>query len=134
MKGVTYEWNDTVTGYSRPEGTQYGFIAQDLQKVWPSKISEDGLGYLKTAYGDYDPMFVEAIKALHQKLEEAQDINSTQKEQIEKLEAQNEALKHTAESQSTEQSEKMQALLQRVEELEKKWNQTSSSTLSAGGK
>ena len=69
MKGATYLWNDDKTGTRRPTGTQYGFIAQDLQKVWPEKVSKDGQGYLMAAYGDYDPMFVEAIKALHAKIE-----------------------------------------------------------------
>ncbi|MCX7550974.1 tail fiber domain-containing protein [Xanthomarina sp. F2636L] len=69
MKGVSYEWNDNVTYYERPEGKQIGFIAQDLQKIWPEKVSEDHLGYLQTAYGDYDPVIIEAIKALNEKIE-----------------------------------------------------------------
>ena len=72
MRGVTYEWDDNKTGITRPEGTQTGFIAQDIQKVWPDKVSEDANGYLQTAYSDYDPMFVEAIRALNDKIE-AQD-------------------------------------------------------------
>lgn len=67
MRGVTYEWDDTKTGVSRPEGLMYGFIAQDLQEVWPEKVSVDNQGYLQTAYGDYDPMMVEAIRALYLK-------------------------------------------------------------------
>ena len=70
MKGATYHWNDDKTGMDRPTALQYGFIAQDLQKVWPEKVTEDGQGYLMAAYGDYDPMFVEAIKALYQKIED----------------------------------------------------------------
>jgi hypothetical protein len=70
MQGVTYEWNDAETGYDRPEGRQYGFIAQDIQKVWPEKVFEDNQGYLMTAYGDYDPMVVEAIRALTNRIAE----------------------------------------------------------------
>ena len=69
MRGVSYEWNDDKTEYTRPEGLQMGFIAQDLQKIWPEKVTADQLGYLQTAYGDYDPVFVEAIKALNDKIE-----------------------------------------------------------------
>jgi len=58
MRGVSFLWDDDVTGYDRPEGGQIGFIAQDLQQVWPDKVSKE------TAYGDFDPVFVEAIKAL----------------------------------------------------------------------
>jgi|GEM_PF-2753792 len=43
----------------------YGFTAQNIQEVFPSLVEEDNLGYLQTAYGTYDAMYVEAIKALH---------------------------------------------------------------------
>ena len=64
MKAVSYEWNDNTTGYDRPIGKQYRFIAQDLQQVWPENVIEDTQGYLQTAYGTYDHMYVEAIKEL----------------------------------------------------------------------
>ncbi|GGD61763.1 hypothetical protein GCM10011514_27260 [Emticicia aquatilis] len=70
LKGVTYEWNDTKTGTKRPTGIQYGFIAQEIKEVFPTKIKEDPNGYLMTAYGDYDPMFVESIKALKELIDE----------------------------------------------------------------
>jgi trimeric autotransporter adhesin len=70
LKGVTYEWNDTQTGTKRPEGVQFGFIAQELKEVFPTKIQEDKNGFLIAAYGDYDPMIVESIKALKEMIEE----------------------------------------------------------------
>ena len=80
MKGVSYEWNDTKTKFERPTGKQIGFIAQDLQKIWPEKVSEDHLGYLQTAYGDYDPVIIEAIKALNDKIEKQEkEINNLKK-------------------------------------------------------
>lgn len=81
LKGVTYSWNDTVTNTKRPEGLQYGFIAQNIEEVFPDKIKKDSKGLLMTAYGDYDPMIVEALRALSQK--------------IDKLELQNIELKNT---------------------------------------
>lgn len=81
MQGVTYEWNDTKTGYERPNGTQTGFIAQDIEKIWPEKIKKDAQGYLMTAYSDYDPMFVEAIKALYQKIQKLENENQKLKEE-----------------------------------------------------
>lgn len=88
LKGATYLWNDTVTGIPRPENIQYGFIAQDIEKVWPSKISRDRQGYLVTAYGDYDPMFVESIRALDSYIKD--------------LEVQNNELKNTLSGLSME--------------------------------
>lgn len=64
MQGVNYDL------IAFPEqGMQYGFIAQDLRKVFPSKIYENKSGFLSASYGDYVPMFVEAIKALNERVE-----------------------------------------------------------------
>ncbi len=82
MRGVTYEWNDDKTGAKRPEGIQYGFVAQELQQVFPEKVTEDALGYLQTAYGDYDPIMVQSIKALHAKIENLIQENVILKAQI----------------------------------------------------
>jgi len=64
LKGITYEWNDNRTGYTRPAGKQFGFTAQNVQDVFPTMVSSDAQGYLQTAYGTYDPLIVEAIREL----------------------------------------------------------------------
>ncbi|PQA95574.1 hypothetical protein B0A69_04115 [Chryseobacterium shigense] len=69
LKGVYYYWNDDKTGILRPKEKQMGFIAQNIQEVFPDKVTQDAKGYLQTAYGDYDAVLVEAIRALHQKNE-----------------------------------------------------------------
>ena len=69
LQGVTYEWNDKREGYDRPEGEQYGFTAQNIEKVFPELVSTDNEGYLQTAYGTYDAMYIEAIRALCEKIE-----------------------------------------------------------------
>jgi len=76
LRGVTYEWNDNKTGNIRPTGIQYGFIAQEIMEVFPSKVSKDNLGYYQTAYGDYDPLFVQAIKALDKKVKEVEKLQN----------------------------------------------------------
>jgi hypothetical protein len=76
LEGITYEWNDDTTGYTRPEGIQYGFTAQNIQQVFPSLIEKDNLGYLQTAYGTYDPMMVEAIRALNEKINNLENENA----------------------------------------------------------
>ena len=85
LRGVTYQWDDHATGYKRPEGTQYGFIAQELMQVFPEKVSMDNLGYYQTAYGDYDAVFVQAFKALNNKIEALQNDNTQLKEENELL-------------------------------------------------
>ncbi len=86
LQGVTYEWDDDKTGSKRPVGIQYGFTAQNIQQVFPTLVEEDKLGYLQTAYGTYDAMTVEAIRALNDKI-------VVQQAEIGKLEQENANLK-----------------------------------------
>ena len=70
----------------RPEGIQYGFIAQELMKVFPEKVSKDNLGFYQTAYGDYDALFVQAIKELNTKVEGLETENQQLKKMLSKYE------------------------------------------------
>jgi hypothetical protein len=70
LRGAQFEWNDAVTGLKRPPGKQTGFIAQDIQQIWPERIKTDPNGYLEASYGDFDPLVVEAIRALNNKVKE----------------------------------------------------------------
>jgi len=85
LRGVTYEWNDTQTGYKRPKGIQYGFIAQEIMQVFPSKVSKDNLGYYTTAYADYDPLYVQAFKEIDKRIKHTQKENQDLKEEINDL-------------------------------------------------
>ena len=86
LQGVTYEWNDTITGNNRPEGMQYGFTAQNIQQVFPTLVTEDNQGYLQTAYGTYDAMYVEAFRALNDKIENLEKENEALKAQVNQIE------------------------------------------------
>jgi trimeric autotransporter adhesin len=70
MNGVTYEWHDQITGNKRPQGLQFGFIAQELKEIFPEKVTLDANGFYQTAYGDYDAILVQAIKELKQENDE----------------------------------------------------------------
>ncbi|MEM9930148.1 MAG: tail fiber domain-containing protein, partial [Bacteroidota bacterium] len=97
LQGITYEWNDDRTDFERPEGIQYGFTAQNIQEVFPTLVEEDADGYLQTAYGTYDAMYVEAFRALL--------------ERIQTLETENQRLRK-AETQVEARLAKLEALLQ----------------------
>ncbi len=82
LKGVTYHWIDPKRGTDK----MYGFIAQELQTVFPYNVKESKNGYLSASYGALDPMLVEAIKALEQRgtlLNEEQQVLKNQLETIE---------------------------------------------------
>ena len=83
LQGVTYEWNDQQTGKYRPLGVQYGFIAQNIQKTFPTLVSEDSQGFLQTAYGTFDAMMLESLRALYQNLQSVEAHNSTVEQQLE---------------------------------------------------
>ena len=85
MKGVQYEWKANENGLKRAEGIQYGFIAQDIQKVFPELVSTGKDGYLQTSYGTYDPMYVETIKTLNNKIVSLEEANSKLRKQAEKI-------------------------------------------------
>ncbi|MCB9336652.1 MAG: tail fiber domain-containing protein [Lewinellaceae bacterium] len=110
LQGITYEWDDDKTSSKRPEGVQYGFTAQNIQEVFPTLVEEDKLGYLQTAYGTYDAMTVEAIRALYQEMENG-------KLRIENLEKENAALRAAVENSQSQLSE-MDELKNRLEKIE----------------
>ena len=82
LDGVTYEWNDNQTGIERPNGIHYGFTAQNIQEVFPTLVEEDALGYLQTGYSTFDAMFIEAIRALNDKIERIEQENNELKEML----------------------------------------------------
>ncbi|MFN3640130.1 MAG: tail fiber domain-containing protein, partial [Flavobacterium sp.] len=87
LRGITYLWNDDKTGTQRPKELQMGFIAQEIAEVFPEKVTEDNLGYLQTAYGDYDPIVFQAIKALNDKIENLEKENQKLHLALQRIEA-----------------------------------------------
>ena len=85
LQGINYEWNDTQTGTQRPLGIQYGFTAQNIQQVFPEFVKEDNHGFLQTAYGTYDAMQVEMIRALNDKIEALENGNQDLKKDLDEL-------------------------------------------------
>lgn len=75
------------------QGMQYGFIAQDLRKIFPSKIYENSTGFLSASYGDFVPMFVEAIKALNERIDKLRNNQLQMKEMTARVEEMEKVLK-----------------------------------------
>ncbi|NNF34565.1 MAG: tail fiber domain-containing protein [Saprospiraceae bacterium] len=76
LEGVTYNWNSNPINKHKSSEKQYGFIAQDIQKLWPEKVHKGEDGYLTASYGDFDPMIIEAIKALNKKVNKLEQDNA----------------------------------------------------------
>jgi len=125
LKGITYYWNDTVTGSKRPTQLQYGFTAQNIQEVFPILVEEDSLGYLQTAYGTYDAMYVESMRALQQQIDAQQVIINAQKSEIDAQKAEIDAQKAEIDVQKAEallQKDALKVNALKVAELENKMN------------
>jgi hypothetical protein len=63
LRGVTFEWNDTARG----KGTQTGFIAQEVEKVFPEWITTDLDGFKAVNTRGVDALLVESVRALKMK-------------------------------------------------------------------
>lgn len=63
MRGVTYEWR--IGEYPEmkfDEGTEYGLIAQELEKILPDLVDTDNEGWKSIEYSHLVPVLIEAIK------------------------------------------------------------------------
>jgi hypothetical protein len=82
MRGVTYNWK--VAEFPErnfKEGTEYGFIAQDVEAIFPELVNTDEDGFKSVEYNKVAPILVEALK-------EQQAIIDAQQEEINALNAQ----------------------------------------------
>lgn len=96
LRGVTFNWDKSVAANANAsDALQYGFIAQEVEKVFPALVSTNINGYKSVNYMGVIPVLTEAIK--------------DQQAEIEDLKKENEELKST-----------LEALLKRVEALENK--------------
>lgn len=50
--------------------THYGFLAQDVQKLFPELVHEDGTGYLGVDYMELIPLLVQAVQELSAEITE----------------------------------------------------------------
>jgi hypothetical protein len=75
MQGVTYYWKvDEYPDKHFPEGEQVGFIAQEIEKVYPQVVLTDKEGHKSVDYSKLTPVLVEAIKEQQKIIEELQKV------------------------------------------------------------
>lgn len=91
LRGVSYEWDRAQwkdKGFG--EGRQFGFIAQELEKIFPELVITDTNGYKSVNYTGVVPVLVEAIKTQNQKIEtlskENADLRATLTELFKRVE------------------------------------------------
>jgi hypothetical protein len=66
LHGVRYNWIDPANG----KDTQIGFIAQEVEKVFPELVKTDDKGMKSVAYSNMTPVLLQAIKEQQVEIEE----------------------------------------------------------------
>ncbi|HJP19090.1 MAG: hypothetical protein CMD96_03515 [Gammaproteobacteria bacterium] len=119
LRPVTYEWKKPVD--SGMEGTQIGFVAQEVEKVLPDAVltqdDEEQTKGLK--YNEFIPLMVKAIQELKTENESARADNASLKEELVKLEV--------LKTENTQLKEAISAIVARQGLLEAMINDNSSS-------
>ena len=93
LRGVTYYWKRAEFPEKQfPARRQLGFIAQEIEPLYPEMVTTDADGYKSVDYSRLTPVLVEAIKEQQQQIEAQKAETEAQKAEIEALKARNAAL------------------------------------------
>lgn len=87
LRGTTYEFKiDEFPNAGLKRGNQYGFIAQELQKVMPEAVRKIGGGKLGVDYDMLIPVLTEALKTEMEQREALETVVAEQERRISELE------------------------------------------------
>jgi hypothetical protein len=121
LQGVNFDWRrDEFPKMNFTKGRQFGFIAQDVEKILPEIVSTDHEGYKNVSYESVTPVLVEAVKelkadqaSLRESLSSAQASNDNLAAEL-KAANDNLAAEHTADAKAIDE------LRHEVEEFKRK--------------
>lgn len=87
LNGITFNWDKTKTDKELDDNNHLGFLAQDVEKIFPQAVvtANDKMQTKSVAYSDLVPVLVEAMKQQQHQIK-------NQQEQIDKLQKMVEAL------------------------------------------
>jgi hypothetical protein len=63
LRGVTFEWKEPAE-HGNQQGPQVGFIAQDVEKVFPTWVTNDPSGFKTVTTRGMEAMIVESLRSL----------------------------------------------------------------------
>lgn len=87
INGVSYNWRkEEFPDKNFTDQNQIGFIAQDLEKIYPEMVFTDTKGYKSIDYARLTPVLVEAIKELKKENDNLKAENKTFGSRLDKLE------------------------------------------------
>ncbi len=87
INGVSYFWRDKEFPQKQfPAEKQIGFIAQDIEKIFPELIHTNRLGEKSVDYAKFTVVLLEAIKEQQQKIEHLETENQKLQQQTSEIE------------------------------------------------
>ena len=119
LRPVHYEYKDADQSFQAP-GQHLGFIAQEVQQVFPQWVSTDEAGNLMLSLRGFEAVAVRAIQELRQ---ESALIDSSQSDQLVALKAENSALTESLQSlaiehrQAAADNKELRARLMAIEKM-----------------
>ena len=86
LHGVTFEWKEPEK-HGNHQGTQRGFIAQDVEKVMPEWVGADSEGVKTLTLAGIEAMTVESLRALKLENDQLRIRSSGLEERMKAMEA-----------------------------------------------
>jgi hypothetical protein len=88
INGVRYDWKQEEFPEKQfSDKNQIGFIAQEIEKIFPEMVFTDEKGFKSVDYARLTPVLVEAIKELNLKNEKLEIKNQKLESRLDKIEA-----------------------------------------------
>ena len=88
LQGVTYDWRrDEFPERNFDEGTQLGFLAQEVEKVVPEAVRTDAEGYKAVAYEKLTAVLTEGVKEQQTEIESLKARNAALEKDVTELKA-----------------------------------------------
>ncbi len=76
LRGVSYDWRqEEFPEMNFAKGRKVGFIAQEVEPVFPEAVAKDDRGFYTVAYASVTPLLVEAIKQQQKTVEQLKQEN-----------------------------------------------------------
>ncbi|MDH4035762.1 MAG: tail fiber domain-containing protein, partial [candidate division Zixibacteria bacterium] len=86
MRGVSYDWNQVdYPKHDFDDQKHLGFIAQEVEELYPEMVMTDKNGYKSVDYSRLTPVLVEAIKEQQEQIKSQNAQIETQQAQLDKL-------------------------------------------------
>ena len=68
LKPVKYKWKNLPDS-----GIIYGFLAQDILKIFPNMVKEDGSGILSLDYNQFIPLLIKKVQTQEVRIKELEN-------------------------------------------------------------